>query len=81
MQSQNSDPLDQPCYAINYLIDQVKAQQQHNLIQDNRLSDHDRQIEEIEESMELFFRKLRQFEYLIDRNQELEETKDSYWRD
>lgn len=81
MQSQNSDPLDQPCYAINDLIDQVKAQQQHNLIQDNRLSDHDRQIEEIEESMELFFRKLRQFEYLIDRNQELEETKDSYWRD
>ncbi len=81
MQSQNADPLDQLRYAINDLIDRIKAQQQHNLIQDNRLSDHDRQIEEIEESMELFFRKIGQFEYLIGRNQELEEKKDSYWRD
>ncbi|TAF08897.1 MAG: hypothetical protein EAZ77_06195 [Nostocales cyanobacterium] len=81
MQSQSPDPLDQLRYAINDLIDRIKAQQQHNLIQDNRLSEHDSRIEEIEESMDLFFRKLGQFDYLIGRNQELEEKNDFYLRD
>lgn len=74
MQSQNPDPLDLLRYSINDLIDRMKAQQQHNLIQDHRLSEHD-------ESIELLFRKVRQFEYLIGRNQELEEKEDFYWRD
>lgn len=81
MQSQNLDPLDQLRYAINDLIDRIKAQQQHNLIQDNRLSDHDSRILENEESIEFLLRKVGQFEYLIGRNQELEEKNDFYWRD
>lgn len=81
MQSQNIDPLDQLRYVINDLIDRIKAQQQHNLIQDNRISDHDRRIEEMEESMDLFFRKLGQFDYLIGRNQELEEKNNFDWKD
>ncbi|MDB9457996.1 hypothetical protein PN480_07605 [Dolichospermum circinale CS-1225] len=81
MQSQSPDPLDELRYLINDLIDRIKAQQQHNLIQDNRLSAHDSRIEEIEESMDLFFRKLGQFDYLIGRNQELEEKNDFYLRD
>ncbi|MBD2691742.1 hypothetical protein [Anabaena catenula] len=81
MQSHNPDPLDQLRYVMNDLIDRIKAQQQHNLIQDNRISEHDRRIEEIEESMDLFFRKIGQFDYLIGRNQELEEKNDFYLRD
>ncbi|MBE9034297.1 hypothetical protein [aff. Roholtiella sp. LEGE 12411] len=81
MQSQNSDPLDQLRYVINDLIDRIKAQQQHNLIQDNRLSVHDNRIQENEESIEFLFRKVSQFEYLIGRNQELEQNKDFDLRD
>ncbi|MBD2505723.1 hypothetical protein H6G91_00145 [Nostoc muscorum FACHB-395] len=81
MQSQNSDPLDQLRYAINDLIDRIKVQQQHNIIQDNRLSDHDHRIEETEESIQLLCRKVAQFDYLIGRNQELEEKNDFYCRD
>ena len=68
-------------YVINDLIDRIKAQQHHNLIQDNRISDHDRRIEEMEESMDLFFRKIHQFDYLIGRNQELEEKNNFDWKD
>ena len=81
MQSHNPDPLDQLRYVINDLIDRIKAQQQHNLIQDNRISEHDRRIEEMEESMDLFFRKIHQFDYLIGRNQELEEKNNFDWKD
>ncbi|MDK2409317.1 hypothetical protein [Dolichospermum flos-aquae] len=81
MQSHNPDPLDQLRYVINDLIDRIKAQQHHNLIQDNRISDHDRRIEEMEESMDLFFRKIHQFDYLIGRNQELEEKNNFDWKD
>ncbi|MBS3028546.1 MAG: hypothetical protein HCA25_16075 [Dolichospermum sp. DET50] len=81
MQSHNTDPLDQLRYVINNLIDRIKAQQQHNLIQDNRISEHDSRIEEMEESMNLFFRKIGQFDYLIGRNQELEEKNNFDWKD
>ena len=81
MQSHNPDPLDQLRYVINDLIDRIKAQQQHNLIQDNRISEHDRRIEEMEESMNLFFGKIGQFDYLIGRNQELEEKNNFDWKD
>ncbi|MEH1998522.1 hypothetical protein [Nostoc sp.] len=81
MESQNPDRLDQLRYVINDLIDCIKAQQQHNLIQDNRLSDYESRIQETEESIEFLLRKFGQFEYLIGRNQELEENKDFYWRE
>ncbi|MBW4634442.1 MAG: hypothetical protein KME30_21785 [Iphinoe sp. HA4291-MV1] len=101
MHSQNPDSLELLRYSINDLIDRMKLQQQHNLIQDHRLSEHDSQlaelkqkyeenmimlqglqfkvqdqqaqIEECQESSTFAVVKVHQFEYLIPRNQELEE--------
>jgi uncharacterized protein YhaN len=81
----NLDLISQQLKQMVSMVDQMKTEESKNIVLDNYLTDHERRIPALEsqdkdksQRMDYMELKAQQFEYLIDRREELELRQNLY---